>query len=277
MMTSRCGSGVRSGFVPAQGGVVGDVGDVAGVLEHLLAAQHLAVEAGVRPLDQADVVREVGDDAGDVRQARERRERGAALEVDQDHGQVLRRVGGGRPSTSVRSISDLPEPVAPTQSPCGPMPSCADSFRSSSTGWPASSTPSGTRRKSRSARGRHQARQSSGGRVADPQQGGKSDASRACARGPDRVSADSRSGASEPGEAVRGGAVDVVHRPAPRRSPSRRSSTRTWSPSTVIRTSTSRRLVQPVGDQMDVRDTEPGRIRGIRYDGVRAVGVVQHD
>ncbi len=41
-----------------------------------------------------------------------------------------------RPSTSVRSSSDLPEPVAPMTSPCGPMPPCADSLMSSSTGWP---------------------------------------------------------------------------------------------------------------------------------------------
>ena len=33
--------------------VVGDVGDVAGVLEHLLAALHLPGQALVRPLDQA--------------------------------------------------------------------------------------------------------------------------------------------------------------------------------------------------------------------------------
>ncbi len=41
-----------------------------------------------------------------------------------------------RPSTSVRSSSDLPEPVAPMTSPCGPMPPCADSLMSRSTGWP---------------------------------------------------------------------------------------------------------------------------------------------
>ena len=35
------------------------------------------------------------------------------------------------PSTSVRSSSDLPEPVAPITSPCGPMPSCAASLMSS--------------------------------------------------------------------------------------------------------------------------------------------------
>ena len=54
--TSRCGSGrhVR-GRAPLRAAqpVVGDVGDPPGVGEHLLAAQHLAVEAGVHPLDQS--------------------------------------------------------------------------------------------------------------------------------------------------------------------------------------------------------------------------------
>ena len=53
-----------------------------------------------------------------------------------------------RPSTRVRSSSDLPEPVAPTHRPCGPMPSCAASLRSSITGWPSSPTPIGTRSRS---------------------------------------------------------------------------------------------------------------------------------
>ncbi|CAM5730663.1 hypothetical protein STENM223S_05873 [Streptomyces tendae] len=59
-----------------------------------------------------------------------------------------------RPSTSVRSSSDLPEPVAPTHRPCGPMPSCAASLRSSITGRPSSPTPIGTRRRSGVDRGR---------------------------------------------------------------------------------------------------------------------------
>ncbi len=58
------------------------------------------------------------------------------------------------PSTSVRSSSDLPEPVAPTHSPCGPIPSCAASLRSSITGWPSSPTPIGTRSRSATDRGR---------------------------------------------------------------------------------------------------------------------------
>ncbi len=59
-----------------------------------------------------------------------------------------------RPSTSVRSSSDLPEPVAPTHRPCGPMPSCAASLRSSMTGAPSSPTPIGTRSRSPAERGR---------------------------------------------------------------------------------------------------------------------------
>ena len=54
----------------------------------------------------------------------------------------------------VRSSSLLPDPVAPMQMPWGPMPSWADSFRSSRTGAPRSSMPIGTRRKSPALRGR---------------------------------------------------------------------------------------------------------------------------
>ena len=56
-------------------------------------------------------------------------------------------------STSVRSSSLLPEPVAPMSSPCGPMPSCADSLRSSSIGVPSGRMPNRTRSRSRFGRG----------------------------------------------------------------------------------------------------------------------------
>ena len=46
-------------------------------------------------------------------------------------------------STIVRSISDLPEPVAPMMSPCGPMPPCAASLKSSMTLLPSGSNPTG--------------------------------------------------------------------------------------------------------------------------------------
>jgi hypothetical protein len=48
------------------------------------------------------------------------------------------------PATIVRSSSLLPEPVAPTTSPCGPMPSSAASLRSSASGSPVELTPTGT-------------------------------------------------------------------------------------------------------------------------------------
>ena len=59
-----------------------------------------------------------------------------------------------RPRTSVLSSSLLPEPVAPTQRPCGPLPPSADSLRSSVTGTPASSTPIGTCSRSAACRRR---------------------------------------------------------------------------------------------------------------------------
>ena len=59
-----------------------------------------------------------------------------------------------RPATTVRSSSLLPEPVAPTTSPCGPMPSSAASLRSSRTGSPRTVTPTGTLSSSDRGRGR---------------------------------------------------------------------------------------------------------------------------
>ena len=43
--------------------------------------------------------------------------------------------------TRVRSSSDLPEPVAPMTSPCGPMPCWADSLMSRATTWPLAAHP----------------------------------------------------------------------------------------------------------------------------------------
>ncbi len=57
-------------------------------------------------------------------------------------------------STMVRSTSDLPEPVAPTHMPCGPMPSSEASLMSSQTYSPLLPTPSGTRSFSRIGFGR---------------------------------------------------------------------------------------------------------------------------
>ena len=75
------------------GRVLRDVGHVARVLEHLLTALDLTGQARVGPLDQPGVVGQVGDQPGDVRQRGERREGGAALEVDQHHRQFVRPVG----------------------------------------------------------------------------------------------------------------------------------------------------------------------------------------
>ena len=79
------------------------------------------------------------------------------------------------PRTSVRSSSLLPEPVAPMQSPCGPLPPCADSLRSSVTAPPRSSTPIGTRSRSASER-RPRGRRTRGdrrpGRAARPSSAG---------------------------------------------------------------------------------------------------------
>ena len=58
------------------------------------------------------------------------------------------------PRTRVRSSSDLPEPVAPMTSPCGPMPCCADSLMSRLIETPSAPTPIGTRSRSRGGRGR---------------------------------------------------------------------------------------------------------------------------
>ncbi|SHU77707.1 Uncharacterised protein [Mycobacteroides abscessus subsp. abscessus] len=59
------------------------------------------------------------------------------------------------PSVKVRRNSDLPEPVAPMQSPCGPMPFSAASLISSSIGVPSTAMPIGTRSLSRPTRLRH--------------------------------------------------------------------------------------------------------------------------
>ncbi|MFT4232149.1 MAG: hypothetical protein QM606_05160 [Leucobacter sp.] len=45
--------------------------------------------------------------------------------------------------------------MAPTQMPCGPMPSCAASLRSRNTGCPPSLTANGTRRNALRGRGAH--------------------------------------------------------------------------------------------------------------------------
>jgi hypothetical protein len=97
------------------------------------------------------------------------------------------------PVTSVRSSSLLPEPVAPTSSPCGPMPPSAASLRSSSTGSPPGRTPIGAR--SSAVRGRRQVSATSRAAASSP----RSSSRRVPASGPDRprtAVSSSRRGAS---------------------------------------------------------------------------------
>ena len=67
-------------------------------------------------------VGEVRDDGGDVTRPFQSEKCRAALEVDQNEIEDVRGWAAIMPSTNVRKNSDLPEPVAPTHSPCGPMP-----------------------------------------------------------------------------------------------------------------------------------------------------------
>jgi hypothetical protein len=78
-----------------------------------------------------------------------------------------------RAVTRVRSSSLLPEPVAPTTSPCGPIPPSAASFRSSTSGLPTELTPTGTRRNWWGGRGRQPACGSSSAMSATPSSSGR--------------------------------------------------------------------------------------------------------
>ena len=78
------------GSFGAQRPVGGDVGDVSGVTQHLLASLHFTRQAGVDAFDEAGVVGQVRDDARDLGCAVEGSEGGAAFVVDEHHRQVLR-------------------------------------------------------------------------------------------------------------------------------------------------------------------------------------------
>ena len=80
---------------------------------------------------------EVGDEADGVRQLDALLERGAALVVDEQEGQPGRRVASASEATSVCSSSDLPAPVVPPISACGP------SARRSTCSGPSPVAPSG--------------------------------------------------------------------------------------------------------------------------------------
>ena len=72
--------------------VVADRGVVAGLAQQLLAAHHLARQGVLHPVDEGELLGEVGDDGGDVRQLRHPGEGRAALEVDEHHVELLGRV-----------------------------------------------------------------------------------------------------------------------------------------------------------------------------------------
>ena len=167
----------------ARGGVIGDAHQVARRTQDLLAAHDLARQRIGHPVDQRELVGQVRDHGRDVRHAGEAEERGAALEVDEHEVQRLGRVGGGQTEhEGAQDSSLLPDPVAPMQSPCGPLPPSADSFRSRTTAAPRSSTPIGTRNRSAAAR-RHRVRSASipAGPGRSPNRPGSPGAARAAA------------------------------------------------------------------------------------------------
>ncbi len=73
--------------------VVVDVGVVARVAQHLLAAVELTADGVAHAVDEGQVVRQVGDDRRHVRHLCHAGEGGAALEVRQDEVQGLGGVG----------------------------------------------------------------------------------------------------------------------------------------------------------------------------------------
>ncbi len=76
--------------------VVVDVGVVARVAQHLLAAVELAADGVAHTVDQGQIVREVGDDGRHVRHLRHTGEGRTALEVREDEVQRLRGVRHGQ-------------------------------------------------------------------------------------------------------------------------------------------------------------------------------------
>ena len=73
--------------------VVGDVGVVARVAQHLLAAGHLPAQSLLHAVDEAQLALQVRDHGGHVGKLRHARECGAALEVDQHEVELIGRVG----------------------------------------------------------------------------------------------------------------------------------------------------------------------------------------
>ena len=137
--------------------VVRDAREVPRRAQQFLAAVHLPGQRVLHAVDEAEVVGEVGDDGGDVGRRASPANVAPPLKSTRTRLSAADECVVTSPRTSVRSSSDLPEPVAPTHRPWGPIPSCAASLRSSSTGSPSSPIPNGTRSRSRTARGRQAA------------------------------------------------------------------------------------------------------------------------
>ena len=95
--TSSDGSGASGGAGRPGLLVVAQRGEVAGPAQQLLPADQLAVDRVDHAVDQRQLVGEVGDHRGGVRQPVQRRERRAALEVDQHEVERLGRVRRGEP------------------------------------------------------------------------------------------------------------------------------------------------------------------------------------
>jgi hypothetical protein len=77
--------------------IVADRGVVARLAQQLLAPDHLAAQGVLHAVDQRELVGEVGDDGRDVWHVRHAGEGRTALEVDQHHVELFRRVGHRQP------------------------------------------------------------------------------------------------------------------------------------------------------------------------------------
>ncbi len=137
-ITSRSGIGGSDGSLLAARLVGDDVVDVAGLAQHRLAALLLADQRVAHAVDEREVALQVGDQARDVREPRRgRRTRRRPCSRRARTPAARARGVAARPATSERSSSLLPEPVAPTSTPCGPMPPSAACLRSSSSTSPS--------------------------------------------------------------------------------------------------------------------------------------------
>ena len=92
----QVGHGGHGRLLRPQPAVAGDVRAVPGVAQLLLTADHLPHDRGPGPFHQGRVLAQVVNEPRHVGQGGEGREGGPALVVHEDHGQVLRGVGGGQ-------------------------------------------------------------------------------------------------------------------------------------------------------------------------------------